>query len=124
MSSQVEGMKLNSLNVMGFSLPKTCMEVQMDSCTGVYKCRYSAHTHTVHSPKHLCAQFLNVCSCGRGWLILSNSMATLHLPTGTPVFNYQRFIPLAPLLHIATSTDKLMEHLITVFLTAVGAVFP
>lgn len=50
-----------------------------------------------------------------GWLILSNSMATLHLPTGTLVFNYQRFIPLLPLLHIATSTDKLMEHLITVF---------
>lgn len=32
------------INVMGFSLPKTCMEVQMDSCIHV------AHTHN-----HLCA---------------------------------------------------------------------
>lgn len=67
-----------------------------------------AHTHT-----HTNCLCINVCSCGKGWLILSNSMATLHLPTGT------RFIPLAAQLHIATSTDKLMEHLITVFVTTV-----
>lgn len=56
------------------------------------------------------------------WLILSNSMATLHLPTGTLVFNYQRFIPRVPLLRFATIADKLMEHLITVFFTEVRAV--
>lgn len=99
---------------------KPCTDVQMDSCTHVYEPRSSAHTYT-HTTT--CVHSLNVCSCGRGWLILSNSMATLHLPTGTLVFNYQRFIPLAPLLRIATSTDKLMEHLITVLLTAVCAVF-
>lgn len=105
---------------MGFSLPKkpAWMCKWTHALTFINPGPLHTRTHTT-----TCVHSLNVCSCGRGWLILSNSMATLHLPTGTLVFNYQRFIPLAPLLRIATSTDKLMEHLITVLLTAVCAVF-
>lgn len=44
--------------------------------------------------------------------MLSNSMAALHLPAGNRLFNYHQFVPLAPLLLIANSANKLMERLI------------
>lgn len=100
MSNEVEGIKFNSPNVLGFSPHESGNEL-IETWTNAAL----LHTH-LHTRKHLCAQCLNVCSCGRGWLILSNSTATLHLPSGTLAFNYHQFIPLAPLLHIATSTRQ------------------
>lgn len=73
-------------------------------------CRCPARK-SVHA-KHSCARRLAVYSCGRGRLMLSNSMAALHLPAGNRLFNYHQFVPLAPLLLIANSADKLMERLI------------
>jgi len=88
-------------------------EVETVSHTQI--CRYKFLSHNcanTHTSTYVFG--LNVCSCGRRWLILSNSMATLHLPTGSLVFNYHQLYLLLLRNMLLASTDKLMEHLITV----------